>query len=76
VIVVLGTIHFWMAVKRDITLPLIFALIFAFLLGYRVYASRKRARGRAAVAAKTEPGTEDGGATPRFPVPGSQFPAG
>ena len=76
VVVMLGTIHFWMAVKRDITLPLIFALIFAFLLGYRVYASRKRARGRAAVAVKTEPGTEDGGATPRFPVPGSQFPAG
>jgi methionine sulfoxide reductase heme-binding subunit len=42
VIVVLGTIHFWMAVKRDITLPLIFALIFAFLLGYRLLAWRRR----------------------------------
>jgi sulfoxide reductase heme-binding subunit YedZ len=41
-IVVLGTIHFWMAVKRDITLPLIFALIFAVLLGYRVVEWRRR----------------------------------
>jgi sulfoxide reductase heme-binding subunit YedZ len=49
VIVVLGTIHFWMAVKRDITLPLIFALIFAVLLGYRVLAWRRR---RAAAATR------------------------
>lgn len=42
VIVVLGTIHFWMAVKRDITLPLLFAAIFAVLLGYRVVAWRRR----------------------------------
>ena len=42
VIVVLGTIHFWMAVKRDITDPLIFAVIFAFLLGYRVVQWRRR----------------------------------
>jgi methionine sulfoxide reductase heme-binding subunit len=42
VIVVLGTIHFWMAVKRDITLPLLFALIFAGLLGYRVVMWRRR----------------------------------
>jgi len=41
-IVVLGTIHFWMAVKRDITDPLLFALIFAVLLGYRVVAWRRR----------------------------------
>jgi sulfoxide reductase heme-binding subunit YedZ len=33
---VLGTVHFWMSVKRDITDPLIFAVIFAILLGYRV----------------------------------------
>jgi methionine sulfoxide reductase heme-binding subunit len=42
VIVVLGTIHFWMAVKRDITDPLIFAVIFAFLLGHRVVKWRHR----------------------------------
>ena len=50
VIVVLGTIHFWMAVKRDITLPLFFALIFAILLGYRVVMWRRR-RARTATAA-------------------------
>jgi sulfoxide reductase heme-binding subunit YedZ len=48
VIVVLGTIHFWMAVKRDITDPLIFAVIFAFLLGYRVVQSRRRTLAAAA----------------------------
>ena len=52
-IVVLGTIHFWMAVKRDITLPLIFAFIFAALLGYRVVKWRQR-RARA-VARATAP---------------------
>jgi sulfoxide reductase heme-binding subunit YedZ len=34
---VLGVIHYWMSVKRDITDPLIFAAIFAALLGYRVW---------------------------------------
>jgi sulfoxide reductase heme-binding subunit YedZ len=51
VIVVLGTIHFWMAVKRDVTDPLIYALIFAVLLGYRVVAWRRR---RAAAASRAE----------------------
>ena len=41
-VVVLGTIHFWIAVKRDITLPLVFALIFAVLLGYRLVKWRQR----------------------------------
>jgi sulfoxide reductase heme-binding subunit YedZ len=41
---VLGTIHFWMSVKRDITDPLIFALIFAALLGWRVWRWRKSGR--------------------------------
>lgn len=45
---VLGVIHFWMSVKRDITEPLVFALIFALLLGWRVREARaKRARLRA-----------------------------
>ncbi|MBI2796681.1 MAG: sulfoxide reductase heme-binding subunit YedZ [Gemmatimonadetes bacterium] len=35
--VVLGCIHFFMAVKRDIEDPLLFASIFAVLLGWRVY---------------------------------------
>ena len=55
VIVVLGTIHFWMAVKRDITLPLIFALIFAVLLGYRVVAWRRRKLAAAAREAVAPP---------------------
>ena len=37
VIVVLGTIHFWMSVKKDIREPLMYALIFAVLLGYRAW---------------------------------------
>ena len=36
-IVVLGTIHFWMSVKSDFREPLLYALIFAVLLGYRVW---------------------------------------
>jgi sulfoxide reductase heme-binding subunit YedZ len=55
VIVVLGTIHFWMAVKRDITLPLIFALIFAVLLGYRVVMWRRRKSTTAAREAAAPP---------------------
>jgi len=51
VVVVLGIIHFWMAVKRDITDPLIFAGIFAVLLGYRVVKWRQK---RAATKARGE----------------------
>lgn len=39
--VILGVIHFWMIVKSDIFYPLIFALIAAGLLGYRIYNSQK-----------------------------------
>jgi methionine sulfoxide reductase heme-binding subunit len=45
---VLGVIHFWMSVKKDIEDPLIFALIFAGLFAYRLVAWR--ARGRAAAS--------------------------
>jgi sulfoxide reductase heme-binding subunit YedZ len=31
-----GVIHFWMLVKSDIRLPLTFAFILLFLLGYRL----------------------------------------
>ena len=55
VIVILGTIHFWMAVKRDITDPLIYALIFAVLLGYRVAAWRRRRAAAAIRAANAQP---------------------
>jgi sulfoxide reductase heme-binding subunit YedZ len=56
VIAVLGTIHFWMAVKRDITDPLIFAVIFAFLLGYRLVRWRRRRVEAAGVRQPASPG--------------------
>jgi sulfoxide reductase heme-binding subunit YedZ len=37
VIVVLGTMHYWMSVKEDITEPARYAFIFAALLGYRAW---------------------------------------
>jgi len=35
-IAILGVLHFWWLVKKDITEPLIHAVILASLLGYRV----------------------------------------
>ncbi len=49
--VVLGLIHFFMAVKKDITEPLIFAAFIVGLLGYRVYEALKQRR---IAAARTE----------------------
>jgi sulfoxide reductase heme-binding subunit YedZ len=43
VIMVLGVVHFYMAVKKDVTEPLIYAAIAASLLGWRVWDSRRRA---------------------------------
>lgn len=37
-IAVLGVVHFWMIVKSDLTYPLLFGLVLAILLGYRIYA--------------------------------------
>lgn len=37
VIAILGVLHFWWLVKKDIREPLLFALILLFLLGIRVY---------------------------------------
>ena len=42
VIAVLGVIHFWMSVKKDVTDPLIFAVIFGVLLAYRLLPSVAR----------------------------------
>jgi sulfoxide reductase heme-binding subunit YedZ len=33
-----GVVHFWMLVKSDIRLPLTFAFILLFLLGFRLFA--------------------------------------
>jgi sulfoxide reductase heme-binding subunit YedZ len=44
VVAVLGVVHFWMAVKADVTRPLLFALAFAVLFGYRAWRRLARAR--------------------------------
>ncbi len=41
-IAILGVIHYWMAVKKDITDPLIYAIVVATLLGWRVVRWRSR----------------------------------
>jgi methionine sulfoxide reductase heme-binding subunit len=45
VLAVCGVIHFWWLVKRDITQPLIYALVLSFLLGYRVLTALRRRPG-------------------------------
>jgi len=37
---VLGLIHYWMSVKKDITEPAVFGIVFALLLGWRVWVAR------------------------------------
>lgn len=41
-IAILGVLHFWWLVKKDITEPLIYAVILASLLGYRVMRWRQK----------------------------------
>jgi sulfoxide reductase heme-binding subunit YedZ len=43
-----GVVHFWWLVKSDVREPLIYATILAFLLGYRLWAFRRRLPARAA----------------------------
>jgi sulfoxide reductase heme-binding subunit YedZ len=43
-IAILGVVHFWMMVKRDVTEPVIYAAVLAALLGYRVVAARAGTR--------------------------------
>ncbi len=45
-VAVLGVIHFWMIVKSDIFYPVLFGLVLAFLLGYRLYANQKASNGK------------------------------
>lgn len=42
---VLGLVHYWMSVKKDITEPAIFGIVFASLLGWRVWNARQAKRG-------------------------------
>jgi methionine sulfoxide reductase heme-binding subunit len=51
-IAVLGVIHFWLIVKSDVTYPLLFALILAGLLGYRIFANQKPKTANAKLTAK------------------------
>jgi sulfoxide reductase heme-binding subunit YedZ len=43
-VTILGVVHYWWLVKRDITWPVIYALVLALLLGYRLLRSRRSAR--------------------------------
>ncbi|MBB5191876.1 sulfoxide reductase heme-binding subunit YedZ [Silvimonas terrae] len=42
-IAILGVLHYWWLVKRDITQPLIFAVLLAVLLGWRLVRRQQRA---------------------------------
>ena len=44
VIATLGVVHFWWLVKRDVTEPLLFALVLAVLLGVRLFRRAREAR--------------------------------
>jgi len=46
--VMLGMTHYYMAVKRDVRAPLVYAAIFAVLFGYRIRARQLAARKKAA----------------------------
>jgi sulfoxide reductase heme-binding subunit YedZ len=48
VIALLGMVHYWFMVKRDITQPLIYAAILAVLLGFRIAAKLRNAQRKAA----------------------------
>ena len=49
-IAVAGVVHFWMAVKKDITEPALYAAVLAVLLGMRLVSWWRRSRARAARA--------------------------
>lgn len=42
-IAILAVVHFWWLVKKDVTEPLYYALVLAFLLGVRIYFKQKAA---------------------------------
>lgn len=48
---VLGLVHYWMSVKKDITEPALFGLVFAALLGWRVMRGRRSGERAPAVTA-------------------------
>jgi sulfoxide reductase heme-binding subunit YedZ len=48
-IAVLGVVHFWWLVKKDIREPLMYALVLALLLGIRIYYKRTSSAARALI---------------------------
>jgi len=44
VVAVLGLVHYWMSVKKDVTEPALFGIIFAVLLGWRAWRGVERNR--------------------------------
>ena len=56
VIALLGIWHFWWQVKKDIREPLVYALLLALLLGYRVFKAAAIRRTKARSALATAPG--------------------
>jgi sulfoxide reductase heme-binding subunit YedZ len=49
--VIAGVVHYYWKVKLDVTYPLIYAAVFAVLLGYRVWKKIRRSATRGASAA-------------------------
>ncbi|NTV10597.1 MAG: sulfoxide reductase heme-binding subunit YedZ [Zoogloea sp.] len=54
-IAILGVVHFWFLVKKDVTEPFIYALILAALLGVRVWWREQERRARLAGACLPRP---------------------
>ena len=44
-----GVVHFWMIVKSDVFYPVVFGLVLAGLLGYRIYAAYEKPQKKLAV---------------------------
>lgn len=53
---VCGVIHYWWLVKSDVQRPMIYGLIFAVLLGYRLVVAIRRRAPRTAVASRSSDG--------------------
>jgi sulfoxide reductase heme-binding subunit YedZ len=46
IVAILAVWHYWWQVKKDFTEPLIYGIIFAFLLSYRIWHFRQKARSK------------------------------
>jgi sulfoxide reductase heme-binding subunit YedZ len=57
-VVVAGTVHYWMSVKQDVAKPLMYALLFGGLLAIRVWFGWADRRRRTAALARGASGAE------------------